>query len=144
VYEFGSHDALQTLARRNIVALRAPISVQSLTAACLRRTAGTSTPHSAADVAEAIERRYNDRQLASLAARSTMVKCECPRHLTDLVFRLNAFETYSSECQNLNTEDAALHRFLHDKTAQARALLETALARLIEVEGWTLSSEAGQ
>jgi len=144
VYEFGNHDALQAPARGNIVALRVPISVQSSTTEYLRRAAVTLTPHSAADGAGVIERRYNVPQLTSLAARSTTVKRECPQHLTGLVFRLNAFETYSGECENPNAEDAVLHRFLHDKTAQARALLQTALTRLIEVEDWALSSEAGK
>ena len=32
-------------------------------------------------------------------------------------------------------EDAALHRYLHQTTAQARALIEVALQRVAEAEG---------
>jgi hypothetical protein len=55
-----------------------------------------------------------------------------------LVNSLAAFEQYSRECENRNAEDAALHAFLHAATAQARAIMEAALARVVEAEGLEL------
>ena len=46
-----------------------------------------------------------------------------------------AFEIYSSQCANRDDEDAALHRYLHQTTAQARSLIEIALERVAEAEG---------
>ena len=48
---------------------------------------------------------------------------------------LVAFESYSAECENRSSEDAALHAYLHATTAQARAMLEDALTRVVEAEG---------
>ena len=56
-------------------------------------------------------------------------------NLVDLVNSLVAFETYSSECENLYPHDFEIHQLLHRTTAAARALLETGLAKVIEAEG---------
>jgi len=67
--------------------------------------------------------------------------CECPHHLVDVISSLNAFETYSQECDVLNVDDAALHAFLHSATAQARSLLETALARVMDADAIEIEDE---
>ena len=41
---------------------------------------------------------------------------------------LRAFEAYTERCENDNPQDAALHRSLWRSTAQARALIEEAIA----------------
>ena len=61
--------------------------------------------------------------------------CECPKHLVQLVSDLSAFEVYSDRCANRDDEDAALHRYLHRTTAEARALVESALEKLADAEG---------
>jgi hypothetical protein len=63
------------------------------------------------------------------------VECECPQHLAQLVTDLSAFEIYSAKCANRDDDDAALHRYLHQTTAQARALIEAALLQVAEAEG---------
>ena len=70
-----------------------------------------------------------------LARASTAIDCECPHHLAQLVGDLTAFEVYSANCANRDDEDAALHRYLHQTTAQARALIEVALERVADAEG---------
>ena len=55
-------------------------------------------------------------------------------HLARLIDRLLNFEHYSAECESRNAEDAALHGYLHNITAQARHLMERALARVVELE----------
>ncbi|MEM1411619.1 MAG: MerR family transcriptional regulator [Pseudomonadota bacterium] len=83
-------------------------------------------------------RRYSAEQLVRLAAISSAVDCECPNHMAEVVQTLSSFERYSAECENRNEEDAQLHAYLHRTTAQARALMEEALAHLVEVEGLSL------
>ena len=51
-----------------------------------------------------------------------------------MVKDLVAFEIYSAECENENEQDAALHNYLHATSAQARSMLEEAMAHLIRVE----------
>ena len=73
--------------------------------------------------------------LQRLASAKGTVECECPRHLVDIVRGLTAFEIYSEQCLNRNDDDAALHAYLHEVTAQARSMMEVALIRAAEADG---------
>lgn len=79
--------------------------------------------------------------LVKIAAAAVTVRCECPHHLVDLISGLNAFETYSQECEVLKVDDAALHALLHSATAQARSMLETALARVTDADAIEIEDE---
>ena len=37
-----------------------------------------------------LRRRYDDRELETIASRSSTISCECPRHLAELVMKLSA------------------------------------------------------
>lgn len=80
--------------------------------------------------------RYNDEQLSAFLSSANNPYCECPRHLVELILSLNSFEAYSAECVTRSPEDAGLHRDLQRTAGHARALLENALERVAEVEGW--------
>jgi DNA-binding transcriptional MerR regulator len=146
VYSFGRARDVARASDARIVTLRAPIDIDELRAAVLRTY---QPPASRARVADAdvtrnsewqfsgpvAPRRFTSRQLSTLAHASTAIDCECPHHLAQLVGDLTAFEIYSAQCANRDDEDAALHRYLHQTTAQARALIESALERVAEAEG---------
>jgi DNA-binding transcriptional MerR regulator len=80
-------------------------------------------------------RRFDRATLASLNSLSTNVRCECPRHLSELILQLSAFEQYSDECVSRSPADALLHRHLGDAANRAAELLETALAVVLREEG---------
>ena len=146
VYSFGRARDVARASDARIVTLRAPIDIEELRAAVLRTY---QPPASRARVADTdvtrnsewrfsgpvAPRRFTSRQLSTLAHASTAIDCECPHHLAQLVGDLTAFEIYSAQCANRDDEDAALHRYLHQTTAQARALIESALERVAEAEG---------
>lgn len=79
-------------------------------------------------------RIYQAEQLVWLARVSTAVKCECPRHLAELLQGLSAFESYSKQCEDRNPEDALPHDFLHRSTAHVRRLVEEALRHVVRME----------
>jgi DNA-binding transcriptional MerR regulator len=83
-------------------------------------------------------RRFDDKTLADLAMRSSSVACECPRHVSELLIMLSAFETYSAQCAAQSADDAALHRDLQRAAGAARAILETAIERIALHEGLDL------
>jgi DNA-binding transcriptional MerR regulator len=85
-------------------------------------------------------RRFDGGDLAKITSLSTTVRCECPHHLADLVFRIQAFERYSADCQNRNEQDAAIHAHLHLAAGRARAIFEEALVFLLESEGIDLAA----
>jgi DNA-binding transcriptional MerR regulator len=85
-------------------------------------------------------RRFDDTTLADFAALSSAVACECPRHVSELLILLSAFEDYSAECVSLSTVDADLHRYLQRAAASARAILEIAMERIALHEGLVLKA----
>lgn len=146
VYSYGRTRDIDRANDSRIVTLRAPVDVNELHAAVLRAYAPVASrpkPSAAAGEQDATWRfsgpvalrRFTSRQLSTLAHASTAIDCECPHHLAQLVGDLTAFEIYSSQCANRGDDDAALHRYLHQTTAQARTLIEIALERVAEVEG---------
>jgi DNA-binding transcriptional MerR regulator len=139
VYNYASRDVVARLESQHMLPKRAPVDAAELRRWCLAMHAGgrgTAALFADVDIGEpAPARLYDSAALSRIAAASPTVKCECPHHLVQLVSSLLAFEAYCRECENRNADDAALHAFLHVATAQARATMEMALARVVEAEG---------
>jgi hypothetical protein len=146
VYGFGRARDVARANDARTVTLRAPIDIEDLRAAVLRAYEPAASRPRVAEVDGAggsewqfsgpvAPRRFTNRQLSTLAHASTAIDCECPHHLAQLVGDLTAFEIYSAQCANRDDDDAALHRYLHQTTAHARALIESALERVAEAEG---------
>jgi DNA-binding transcriptional MerR regulator len=137
-YRFGTQAAVRELRRRGHAVARAPIDlaeIESLGAA-LPAAFETAAPPVTAPSAP----RFDEHTLAQLAQIATTVRCECPRHVVDLLLSLQAFERYSAECENRTPADAELHRDLGRVAARARALFEEALVRVARAEGVALPS----
>ncbi len=146
VYSFARTRDIEAAAGQGIVALRAPVGGDELCDAASRpalqgrrplRDARPSPdePAGREHSGPVAARRFSPQQLANLASAQNGVECECPKHLVQLVSDLSAFEVYSDRCANRDDEDAALHRYLHRTTAEARALVEGALQKLADAEG---------
>ena len=147
VYSFGRARDIERANDSRIVTLRAPVEVEALHAAVLRAYAPAASRRAKPPgtpggpdgewqfSGPAAPRRFTNRQLANLARASTAIDCECPHHLAQLVGDLSAFEIYSANCANRDSDDEALHRYLHRTTAQARALIERALEKVARAEG---------
>ena len=138
VYGFATQAVVKRLQRDGVVALRAPVTAAALRAACRQETSPKSAIP-AAMTAAAVDtpvplRRFDPKALAAVASLPTGIRCECPHHLADLLFRVTAFETYSADCESRSERDAALHGYLHRAAGQARVILEEALAYLIQCE----------
>jgi DNA-binding transcriptional MerR regulator len=148
VYRFAASGDIERARDARILTLRAPVEPDQLCAAAVRaltrQPARPRNPRAAKAAKSAQEwhfsgpiapRRFTQQQLTLLSQTSTSIDCECPKHLAELVTDLSAFEIYSANCANRDKEDAALHRFLHRTTAEARALVEMALEKVAEAEG---------
>ncbi len=139
IYTFGMKVLLNELDKMGIVTMRSPVTVNQLRQICMV-DAGNQSPNPIVIQTSGLPketipvRRFDSKMLAAAATVKTKIQCECPQHLADLLFRLNAFEAYSADCENRNDQDAALHQHLHQETARARAILEDALDYLIQCE----------
>ncbi len=146
VYSFAKWDLIERLRAGKRQLLRAPVSARSLRSNMLGLIVKhlTTTPSKAAQPApeagllrleqQAPMRRFDDMQLAALQDIKSLVDCECPNQVADLVLALNAFETYSAQCQNKNEKDAQMHRLLARVTGHARAVMEYGLKELCAFE----------
>ena len=147
IYGFGRSCDVETARHSNIVVLRAPVNIDEIHAAVVHAYTQPSVGNPQPKKPEVQEssgwnfsgvsapRLFNQQQIARLANTSSTIECECPKHLAQLVGDLSAFEIYSANCANRDDDDAALHRYLHQTTAQARALIEVALKKVADAEG---------
>ena len=127
-YDFGKESDIATLTTKDTGTISLPLNHSDITEWCSNNFAdylkSTST-----------DRLLTDQDLANIVAAGSTINCECPRHLSDLIHKLSAFEKYSSECEARNSKDAEIHKELEDTAAKSRYLLEEVLIKLTKVEG---------
>lgn len=140
LYKFAKRDVVTGLAGEKRRALRAPLSVSALRTqmmSVLVRSifqAPAPRPSPGDQPFAATPKRFSPAELGKLAELRSSIECECPNHVSTIVTELQAFEAYAAQCESRNEPDAAVHRHLYEETAKARALMEGALAKLIEHE----------
>jgi DNA-binding transcriptional MerR regulator len=141
-YAFGTGRAIQMLRLAGVRLYREPDSRTELRQVLedLGRVAQGPNAMLQEGLWSRAARRFDDRTLADMAARSSTIACECPRHLAELIMKLSAFEKYSDECGSRSVEDSLLHRHLGDVANRALAMVESALARIARAEGLTQDS----
>ena len=137
VYAFGAEAVADVLRAAGVTVRREPVGGREL-ADLIAAQRPIVAP--AASSTRTSPRRYSDAELVALTEMPSMVDCECPRHLAEIVTLLVGFESYSTECASRNQSDAALHRHLHEVTSTARTMLEQALARVVIEEGLVLQA----
>jgi DNA-binding transcriptional MerR regulator len=153
LYGFGRRPDIERLEQDGISMVQAPSDLADLVRALTVAVPSAREPEPGAPVPdlgtdnvpapEAFEiarRQFNIDDLLRLAEASPVIECECPRHLISLIRSLTAFEIYSANCESRSPQDAALHQYLHAQTSQARATIEGALTRLMEIEGIDLDA----
>ena len=152
LYRFCDSATVRRLREQGCLVARVPSDPAEIALLCAtainstnnaaRRPAASKAPSppliTAAPETPAEPRRLDDQALAALAAASTTINCECPRHLSEILMMLGSFERYSMQCANRNASDAALHEDLGRSTGHARMLMEQALLRLARAEGLPL------
>lgn len=151
VYQFAREDTIQPLDIKRITALRAPVEASEIQLACIADIqlalrfgrSWSEVPEESPRVPQRPPgdfppRMFTDEQLSRIARIASVVKCECPQHLANLLSGLVAFERYSEQCEDRNEEDALLHAYLHQTTAQCRSGMEKALSELLAQEGIAL------
>jgi len=138
MYRFCDSATVRRLREHGHLVARVPADPSEIAMLCGSALAGAGmTPPPSP---QAPPRRLDDQALAALAAASTTINCECPRHLADILMMLGSFERYSLQCASRNSADAALHQQLNQSAGMARAIMEQALERLALAEGLPLPS----
>jgi MerR family transcriptional regulator, light-induced transcriptional regulator len=147
LYGFAADATCEALALAGVALLREPqndtvlaLWLQSMLSANTTTHARASHPAHTPSTTPPPPRRWTDAALAEFVGQSPTMACECPRHVAELLVQLSHFEAYSAACENRSPADAALHRYLRETAAHARAQFEQALAHVAHVEGLALPS----
>jgi DNA-binding transcriptional MerR regulator len=142
LYNYGQQNIIESMKFSGMIVRREPISDSDL--ADLINSVllvGAEQKNSGFVVGAVIpQRKYSDATLAKVAAISSNVLCECPRHVAEIIAQLASFEQYTHECLNKSTEDAHLHAYLSSVSGSARALFGSALEMVAKHEGIELVS----
>lgn len=140
LYSFGQERVVQAMKLAGMIVRREPVSeseladlVSSVLLVDAPRSVGLAQPGGMIP-----PRKYTDETLQRMAAISSQVLCECPRHVAELIAQLASFEQYSQECLNNSVQDATLHAHLSAISGSARAMFERALEMVAEHEGIAL------
>lgn len=139
VYGYGPASLIESGRRLGLWMVRGPLSRQTFIDLCRLGDIPAAVPPPMREEDDVPPPRFDSATLARIATTTPSIRCECPQHMADLVFRLHAFERYSADCQNRNEQDAALHAHLRVCAGKARGLFEDALAFLIAMEGMDVS-----
>lgn len=141
VYRIGSERDVRHFESRGMHTIRGPVLdqqlIRSIQGLCTLEQQGHHAPDRLASTLPQSTPAclFTADELAKYSRKSTTVECECPRHVTELISNLKAFEDYSAHCENLSPADAQLHSTLHNISAKARRLMEDALQHVITAEG---------
>jgi hypothetical protein len=79
-------------------------------------------------------RLFDERELSEARNMRSALDCECPRHITDRVRALVAFEQYPESGSVANWQDASVHACSYAYTMQARLLMKKAPSLVMEAQ----------
>ncbi|EED35783.1 hypothetical protein NOR51B_1730 [Luminiphilus syltensis NOR5-1B] len=138
LYRYANERWLEELERHDASGMEFPPEPARLAFEFSRLKTARDTTQGQYDMGELVQpkdRTFTDEELIAAGKLKSLLDCECPKHIADLLMALNHFETYSSECSVDNWRDAAVHSSIYAYTNQARWLMEKALKAVLENRG---------
>ncbi len=136
IYRYARQQDIAFLRTLGVTTLKAPIDKAELISLFKRLSKPTLVQRSfTPDINKIPQRLYNDSEINKAANLSSSIDCECPQHMAEIIKGLLAFESYSSQCESKDKAGADLHRFIHQRTAHARAIMEDLLQSVLQQEG---------
>lgn len=148
IYRFASASDLKLLSNLQIKLLKAPIARGELIELLKQYFAQQPTPINTDQPVRLVQPELKDgypdkifssEDLALLTQIPSRLDCECPKHMSEILSSLNAFEQYSAVCTNKSPADAQLHKDIRLVTASVRAQMEQLLKRVLDEEKIDLS-----
>ncbi|WP_019915970.1 hypothetical protein [Methyloversatilis discipulorum] len=84
--------------------------------------------------------RYSSTQLQLILDEAGIYMCACPAQLAAQMMELRTLHQYQMNCMSEMPDMADSHRTIADAVFRAHALLEEALDRVLDIEGWDKAS----
>ena len=141
LYNYAQSQCLLALSRSGVQLKRDPLSHEELSS-WIQELSSSPVPMPLAPEAQVAvqDQRFDQDALAYMMTLSTAIKCECPKHLAELLSQINAFAQYCQECLSQSPQDQMLHANLLLVAQSTRTMYENALETILEHEKITLPS----
>lgn len=137
-YQFGNTHWLKHLQAAGIATMAFPPDAGKLAFEIARNIAESEISageNNLGDLMTAKPRQFGAVELAAAASLRSALDCECPKHISELITALTAFEEYSASCSVDNWHEASVHSCIYIYAGQARHLMEKALWAVLEERG---------
>lgn len=66
--------------------------------------------------------------------KSSVLDCECPKHLIEILNKVTEFKKYEQSCINKNDKDRETHEWLYDATENIEQMISTTIIQLARIE----------
>ncbi|HEY8097496.1 MAG TPA: hypothetical protein VIE91_05615 [Methylophilaceae bacterium] len=87
-----------------------------------------------------MQEKYNATQISKVIDQSLVYQCACPAQVCRTIFELRELFEYQINCANNSANDRLVHETIATATAQAHAVMEECLSKVLEIEGWDSAS----
>ena len=67
--------------------------------------------------------------------QASILACECPRHLVEILHKVREFQAYELKCQNSSEKDRATHEWLYQAAINIDQMLSATIIQLARLEG---------
>ena len=67
--------------------------------------------------------------------KASLLDCECPRHLVNILEQVREFQKYELSCQNKSEKDRSTHEWLYQAAINIDQMLSATIIQLARLEG---------
>jgi hypothetical protein len=83
---------------------------------------------------------FNAAQVSRVIDQSLVYQCACPAQVCRAIFELRELHEYQINCASDSVNDSVVHNTIALATEKAHELMEDCLARILEIEGWDMTT----
>ena len=87
-----------------------------------------------------MQQRFDAGQLSKVLDQALIYQCACPAQVCRALFELRDLHEYQLNCGADTANDRAVHDAIADSTERAHQAMEDCLARVLEIEGWNMTT----
>lgn len=77
---------------------------------------------------------FTDEQLLAISEAASVIACQCPSYLVQLLQQVKKFKRYTADCMQEFPEDIEVHHWLSDRAAIIETLLAQTIWELMQKE----------
>ena len=87
-----------------------------------------------------MQQRFDAGQLSKVLDQALIYQCACPAQVCRAIFELRDLYEYQLNCAADTANDRAVHDAIAKSTERAHDAMEDCLARVLEIEGWNMTT----